>query len=105
MNKKDIFADIPAKLPNELFEEIISKDGVKIERIVSHGHTSPASGWYDQEQNEWVIVLSGEAVLSFEDKEDVRLASGEYINIPAHTKHKVSWTTPDEKTIWLAVFY
>jgi cupin 2 domain-containing protein len=105
MKKTNIFADIPKQLHEELFENIISKDSLKIERIISKGHISPNSGWYDQENDEWVIVLQGEAVLSFENKEEVRLKAGDYINIPAHTKHKVSWTLPEKETIWLAIHY
>jgi len=105
MNKSNIFAQIPKYLNEELFEELVSKDGLKIERIISKGHSSPKSGWYDQESNEWVIVLQGEAILSFENKQDVRLKNGDYINIPAHTKHKVTWTIPNSETIWLAIHY
>jgi cupin 2 domain-containing protein len=105
MKKTNIFADIPKQLHEELFENIISKDSLKIERIISKGHISPNSGWYDQENDEWVIVLQGEAVLSFENKEEVRLKAGDYISIPAHTKHKVSWTLPEKETIWLAIHY
>ncbi|MDX2244117.1 MAG: cupin domain-containing protein [Leptolyngbyaceae cyanobacterium bins.302] len=78
---------------------------MKIERIVSRGHTSPETGWYDQEQNEWVIVLQGEAVLSFEHEEPLCLKVGDYINIPAHSKHRVDWTDPNQETIWLAIHY
>ena len=105
MKTSNIFQNIPQELGAELFENIVSKDNVKIERIVSKGHTSPQSGWYIQESDEWVIVLSGEAVLSFDSSDDVRLKSGDYINIPAGTKHRVSWTTPEEETLWLAVHY
>ena len=105
MNKSNIFDSIPVTLKDELFEEIISKDGLKIERIVSYGHTTAEFEWYDQDSDEWVILLKGEAVLSFENRDDVRLKVGDYINIPAHTKHKVSWTPSDEESIWLAVYY
>ena len=105
MDKSNIFNNIPKDLKDEFFENIISRDSIKIEKIVSKGHTSPKSGWYDQESNEWVLVLQGEAVLSFEDKDDVKLSAGDYINIPAHTKHRVSWTLPNSETIWLAVHY
>ncbi|WP_310442025.1 cupin domain-containing protein [Sulfurimonas sp.] len=105
MNKSNIFDLIPATLKDELFEELISKESLKIERIISRGHTTPEHEWYDQRSNEWVILLQGEAVLSFLNENDVRLKAGDYINIPAHKKHKVSWTKPDEDTIWLAVHY
>lgn len=105
MNKSNIFEAIPATLKDEFFEELISKDGLKIERIVSFGHKTQEFEWYNQESDEWVILLKGEALLSFFDEDDVRLKAGDYINIPAHKKHRVSWTIPEKETIWLAVHY
>ena len=105
MSKSNIFQNIPKKLEQEFFEEIVAKKGFKIERIVSFGHTTNESEWYDQESDEWVILLQGEAILSFEDEQDVALFAGDYINIPAHKKHRVSWTKEDTQTIWLAVHY
>jgi cupin 2 domain-containing protein len=105
MKKENIFANLVKNKDKEIFQEILSKNNIKIERIVSYGQSSPKEGWYDQEGDEWVMVLKGKAVLSFKESDDVVLESGEYINIPAHTKHKVSWTAPDEETIWLAVHY
>ncbi len=105
MNKSNIFEAIPNELRQELFEDIVSTESLKIERIVSYGHTTTDFEWYIQERNEWVILLQGEAVLSFENEDDLRLKSGDYINIPALKKHRVSWTKPDEETIWLAVHY
>ena len=102
---KNIFALIPDELSNELFENIVSGENLRIERIVSKGHASPASGWYDQDEHEWVIVLKGEAKVEFENQAPVHLVSGSYLNIPAHTKHKVSWTDPDIETVWLAIYY
>jgi cupin 2 domain-containing protein len=89
----------------EVFDLIVQKNGFKIERIISKGHSSPSSGWYDQNYNEWVVVLKGEAVLSFAESVDVILTPGSYVNIPAHTKHKVKWTHPALETVWLAVHY
>jgi cupin 2 domain-containing protein len=105
MNKSNIFNNIPKDLKNELFEDIVKTDQLKIERIVSYGHTSPKTGWYESGVNEWVIVLKGEAILSFEKSEDVKLNAGDYINIAAFLKHKVSWTLPNSETIWLAIHY
>ncbi|WP_373000826.1 cupin domain-containing protein [Sulfurimonas sp.] len=105
MKKYNIFANIPAEIKEELFEDIISKESVKIERIISKGHTTTEFEWYDQKRNEWVIVLKGEAILEFENAKDKRLKEGDYLNIPAHTRHRVSWTKPDEETVWLAIHY
>ena len=105
MKSQNIFTGIPQNLDQELFEFLAGNDKVVIEKIISKGQKSPESDWYDQEKNEWVIVLKGKAVLSFEDETPVHLNEGDFINIPAHKKHKVSWTDPDNETIWLAVHY
>lgn len=101
----NIFKAIPDKLDEEVFEQLISSNTVKIERIISKGHSSPEQNWYDQENHEWVILLKGEAKLTFEDNREMHLKEGDYINIPAHTKHRVNWTPGDKETIWLAVQY
>ena len=105
MKKQNIFKNIPVKLDEESFEDILNTDTFNIQRIISKGHTSPKTGWYDQDDNEWVIVLKGGAVLSYGNGDEVHLESGDYINIPAHTKHKVSWSDPNIETIWIAVHY
>ncbi|RLS36762.1 MAG: cupin domain-containing protein [Planctomycetota bacterium] len=99
-----IFADLPSRLPNEVISTLIEATNLRIERIVSHGHSSPAGFWYDQEQQEWVMLLTGQAKLRLEDQL-IEMKAGDYLNIPAHMKHRVEWTTPDEPTVWLAVHY
>ena len=100
----NFFDDIPITIPAELVEVVLAATNVRIERIVSQGHVSPEGFWYDQAENEWVLLLQGAARLRFEN-EVVEMKAGDFINIPAHKKHQVEWTTPDEQTIWLAVFY
>ena len=100
----NLFTDLPANLPNELFTTLLAATHLRVERIVSHGHASPEGFWYDQDQHEWVVVLQGAARLSIEGAVQ-ELKPGDYINIPAHQKHRVEWTTPNEPTVWLAVFY
>lgn len=102
----NIFSCIPEKMEAEFFERLAGDGGVLIERIISDRHASPEGFWYDQEKNEWVMVLGGSAGLRFEGREAVViLKSGDWIEIPAHVKHRVEWTDPSEKTIWLAVHY
>ena len=101
----NIYADIPSSLPDEVFTDLISNDNVRIERILSHGHSSPEEGWYDQDEHEWVLVLEGQGVIEFADGRIVTLSKGDYINIAAREKHKVQGTDKDTVTIWLAVFY
>jgi cupin 2 domain-containing protein len=103
---KNIFNGIPASISNEIQETILQGSSFRIERIVSHGHRSPDGFWYDQEENEWVIVLKGSAILRFEDKdEDIAMNPGNFINIEKHQRHRVEWTDPDQETIWLALHY
>lgn len=104
----NLFRDIPSTLTEELFTVLAESRSVKIERIVSDGHASPEGFWYDQAQHEWVLLLSGSAVLSVEKEnavERVELAPGDPLLIPAHQRHRVESTASSEKTIWLAVFY
>ena len=106
MDTKNLFEKIPPKLKDELFETLLSTKNFKVERIVSKGHKSPLGFWYDQKQNEWILLLKGEARIQFEgEKENVCLKAGDYCNIPAHVRHRVDWTTPDLETVWLAIFY
>jgi cupin 2 domain-containing protein len=100
----NLFTNLPQNLPEELTTVLQEGHGVRIERIASHGHSSPAGFWYDQSGSEWVLVLKGAARLEFEDRM-VEMSPGDSINIPANQKHRVAWTSPDEPTIWLAVHY
>ncbi|EOD81233.1 hypothetical protein D515_04134 [Grimontia indica] len=101
----NLFKSLPNARINEVFEDLVKHPFVRIERIVSRGQTSPETGWYDQDENEWVVVLQGSAELTFESGEVMPLQAGDHVNIPARTKHKVSWTEPEKETVWLAVFY
>jgi len=101
----NIFSNIPSELSNEIFEDIIITEKLRVERIVSKGQTSPDIGWYDQSENEWVIVLSGYGVIEYIDGVKVTLKQGDYLNIKANEKHRVIETSFDETTVWLAIFY
>jgi len=106
MKSTNVFRDIPDQLPRELTEILLAQDDLRIERIVSRGHCSPTDFWYDQQETEWVLVLAGSAHLHFEaNGQIVHLGAGDYLRIPARTRHRVEWTDPDQYTIWLAVFY
>lgn len=100
----NIFTDIPKQMPEELFQTLLSKGQVKIERIISKGQSSPTNQWYDQIQDEWIILLEGQAKLQFEsDLSIIFLKPGDYLLIPAHTKHRVHWTAPTIESIWLTI--
>jgi len=105
-NVNNIYQDIPEKLKEELIKILIERKGIRIERIVSMGHASPPGYWYDQDRDEFVILLKGGAGLSFEGKDEMTIMKpGDYMNIPAHVRHRIEWTDASEETVWLAVFY
>ncbi len=101
-----LFDSLTVELPEELITTVLRANGVPIERIVSQGQVSPPGLWYDQEENEWVIVLDGRAAILFEgEPEPVDFQRGSYVNIPAHVEHRIAWIDPSEKTVWLAIHY
>jgi cupin 2 domain-containing protein len=103
---RNILANLPPALSGEVFETIARSGSVRIERIVSNGQATPEGEWYDQEQNEWVLVLAGSAGLLFDGEKQPRgLHAGDYTLIPAGCRHRVAWTDPDVTTVWLAVHF
>jgi len=96
---------IPHVLPDELITTLAAGTGVRVERIVSRGHQSDPNFWYDQDEHEFVMVVSGHARVEVEDQGELDLRAGDYLVLPAHVKHRVSWTQPQQDTVWLAVFY
>ena len=102
--KNNLFGQIPKNMPQEIFAELLSATNVRIERIVSFGQASPAGFWYNQPENEWVLLLEGFARIRLNDRlEDMTV--GDYLNIPAGTRHRVEKTAGNGRTVWLAVFY
>jgi cupin 2 domain-containing protein len=100
---KNLF-DLPHPLPQqEQFDNLIPDMGVKIERIISTGQTTPQGEWYDQDRDEWVILLQGQATLAYQSGQTLSLQTGDHILIPAHQKHRVTHTSTDPPCIWLAV--
>lgn len=90
---------------NELIEDILVNRNFKIERIISRGQITPENDWYDQMTNEWVMLLKGSAILLFENEEELKIEPGDYLNIPAHTKHKVIFTDTEQESIWITIHY
>ena len=106
MQSGNIFSAFHQDIDQESIEEILSSGNLRIERIISRGHSTPPGQWYDQEHDEWVILLAGSAALLIEGiREAVSLEPGDYVTIPAHRRHRVERTDEAEKTIWLAVHY
>ena len=89
---------------NELTDILVESENIRIEKIVSSGQISPKDFWYDQEQNEFVTLLQGEAVITYEDG-NTKLKAGDNVVITAHKKHKVDYTSIEPPCVWLCVFY
>ena len=103
---KNLFKNLPESVQKEIFEVIIENKDIRLERIISCGHTTPPGEWYDQAEDEWVALLQGSAGIRFEDEGSTTVMKpGDYIYIPAHKRHRVEWTDPVQKTIWLALHY
>ncbi|MHA6194782.1 cupin domain-containing protein [Pseudomonas wadenswilerensis] len=102
----NLFSGVSEPSVDERFEDLLARPGVRIERIVSNGQSSPPDFWYDQAEGEWVIVLSGSAAVRLEHEAQARvLGPGDFLDIPAHCRHRVEWTDAGQPTVWLAVFY
>ena len=102
----NLFADIPAILPEELTETLLKTEGLRLERIVSRNHCSAEDFWYQQDEHEWVMVVQGVARLQFDgERQQLELKAGDYLTIPAGVRHRVSWTSADPDCIWLCLFY
>ena len=104
-NTENIYQNIPQALSDELFTPLLENKNIRIERIVSQGQRTKAGEWYDQMQNEWVIVVQGQAVIEYENTQTHDLNVGDYLFIPAGTRHRVLWTSHSEQTLWLAVHW
>ena len=105
-NLTNLFGDLPPGGASEQFVELLSRPGLRIERIVSNGQASRPDFWYDEPEGEWLVVLQGEARLAFEGETvPCRLKPGDCIDIAPHRRHRVEWTHPEVPTIWLAVHY
>lgn len=102
----NLFANLVAQAEQEEIAVLAEKAGARIERIVSTGQASPPGFWYDQARTEWVVVLAGKAALRFENESEPRLLGpGDWVEIPAHARHRVEWTDAEPPTVWLAVHF
>ena len=106
MKLNNIFSRIPYFTQDEISETLLETEGFRLERIVSSGQATPDGEWYDQDADEWVILLSGSAGVSFEGEEEVVVMNaGDYVHIEPHQRHRVEWTDPEQKTVWLALHF
>ena len=106
MKTGNLYEHLPADLTEERIEVLRQTANIRIERIVSRGHASPADFWYDQPQDEWVVLLTGSARLELEERaEPLELRPGDWVDLPANARHRVTWTATDRPTIWLAIHY
>ena len=103
---RSLLGEIPQSLPEERFETWLETPNLRVERILSLGHVTPEGEWYDQARDEWVALLQGAARLAIEGQSgEIALLPGDTLLLPAHCRHRVTWTTPDEITVWLALHF
>jgi len=103
---RNLFDDLPDRLPGERVDVIVDAPGVRIERIVSTGQMTPPGEWYDQDADEWVVVLRGRARVRLEGEPEARdLYPGDHLLLRAHVRHRVEWTDDSGPTVWLAVHH
>jgi cupin 2 domain-containing protein len=106
MKQENLFSQIPESIPDEVYETLLKTGQFRLERIISLGQKTPAGEWFDQEMNEWVLLLKGNAGLLFEGDKEVRvMRPGDYMHIPARCRHRVEWTDAEQATVWLALHY
>lgn len=102
----NLLGDLPDARQVEIFQTLLEQGGLKIERIISRGQVTPAGQWYDQDHDEWVLLVTGGASLQLADEPVPRqLKPGDWLYLPAHCQHRVSWTMPDHETVWLAIHW
>ncbi len=104
VRRGNLLAGLPAHQAEEHIERLVGGRGFRIERIVSTGQASPAGFWYDQPDDEFVVLLAGAARLRFEEDDRILdLTPGDWVETPAHVRHQVEWTQAKPPTVWLAV--
>jgi len=97
--------EIPETLaPGEFFEILFEAPCIRVERIISRGDVTPPGEWYDQDEDEWVLLLAGEALLEYDSGETVSLVPGDWLLIKSHVRHRVAWTSSSPPCVWLALF-
>ena len=106
MDRGNLYDNITTGADSEIFEGLLKTKSFKLERIISNGQATPPDEWFDQAHDEWVVLLKGWAILRIEGVSQLyKMAEGDYLSIPAHKRHRVEATSPDEPTIWLAFHF
>ena len=75
-----------------MFTELLSRPGARIERIVSNGQSTPEDTPFNQNHDEWVLLLCGSASLWVDGDGDHDLHPGDHMLIPARRIHRVTRT-------------
>ena len=101
----NLLQGLPAGLAEEAFADILRRPGLRLERIVSTGQSTPSGAWLEQAWEEWVLLLTGAAGLTLEGDPPLTLGPGDHLLIPAGRRHRVDWTDADAPTVWLAAHF
>jgi cupin 2 domain-containing protein len=104
VRRGNLLTGLPVSQPEEQVERLAAGPNMHIERIVSTGQASPPGFWYDQSDDEFVVLIAGAARLRFEAGDvSLDLTPGDWVEIPAHERHRVEWTQAEPPTVWLAI--
>jgi cupin 2 domain-containing protein len=104
--RRNLFGGIPRELPTEFSESLLETTHLRLERIVSRGHRTPPGEWYDQDRDEWVLLVEGSALLRVEGAPDlIALQPGDHLRLRAHVRHRVEWTPAERDTVWIALHF
>lgn len=103
MQQGNLFTGIPAVFPQEIFETLLEQPGVRLERILSRGQVTPPGQWYDQDGDEWVLLLQGQARLAFSDGSQLTMEPGDWVYIERHRRHRVEYTSAEPAAVWLGL--
>lgn len=105
LTPQSLLHDLPVHLMDERFDDLVKTSALRLERILSHGHATPEGQWYNQDRDEWVMLVQGRARLLIEGQAEIVLQPGDHVLLPAHCRHRVVWTEPDVITVWLALHF
>ncbi|MFR8927903.1 cupin domain-containing protein [Peptoniphilus senegalensis] len=97
-NLYNVFKNIKFSSDGEIEEKIYEDDTLRIIRTMS---LNQATGFYDQDELEIVILLGGVAELEYDDGRIISLEKGDTLEIKPHEIHRVK---SQEKAIWLCIF-
>ena len=82
------------KKPWGTYQNILDSENCKVKKIVVNSQHRPSYQYHHKRSEHWIII-SGEALVTIDDKEK-KCFSGEYIFVPTVSKHRIQNIGSDE---------